>query len=133
MIRDIRRPDVTGPGDAVIVLAVDDDPAILELLKLTLTDEGFTVASARNGAEALVSYDEVRPDVIVLDLEMPVMDGRTFYRELRERGNATPVLLVSAHGARAALRELGAEGAIEKPFDPYALGRRLRSLVPDGH
>ena len=117
----------------MIVLAVDDDPAILELLKLTLTDEGFTVASARNGAEALISCEEVCPDVIVLDLEMPVMDGRTFYRELRQRGNVTPVLLLSAHGARAALRELGAEGAIEKPFDPYALGRRLRSLVAEVH
>ena len=116
----------------MIVLAVDDDPAILELLTLTLTDEGFTVASASNGAEALASYEDVRPDVIVLDLEMPVMDGRAFYRKLRERGDSTPVLLVSAHGARAALRELGADGAIEKPFDPYALGRRLRSLVPDG-
>ncbi len=116
----------------MIVLAVDDDPAILELLRLTLVDEGFTVASAQNGEEALASFDEVQPDVIVLDLEMPVMDGRTFYRELRERGDATPVLLVSAHGARAALRELGAQAAIEKPFDPYTLGRRLRSLVPEG-
>ena len=116
----------------MIVLAVDDDPAILELIRLTLTDEGFTVAAATNGLEALASFDEVHPDIIVLDLEMPVMDGRAFYRMLRERGADTPVLLLSAHGARAALRELGADAAIEKPFDPYALGRRLRSLVPTG-
>ena len=117
----------------MIVLAVDDDPAILALLKLTLADEGFTVTTAANGAEALASFDEVHPDIVVLDLEMPVMDGRAFYRTLRQRGEATPVLLLSAHGARAALRELGAEAAFEKPFDPYMLGRRLRSLVSEVH
>jgi DNA-binding response OmpR family regulator len=65
----------------------------------------------------------------VLDLEMPEMDGRTFYRQLRERGIAVPVLIVSAYGARAAGRELGTP-AMDKPFNPDELVRAVQELLP---
>jgi DNA-binding response OmpR family regulator len=60
---------------------------------------------------------------------MPRMDGRTFFRELRAKGNSTPVLIASAFGARDAQRELGAEGAVEKPFSPDALARAIREVL----
>jgi DNA-binding response OmpR family regulator len=111
------------------ILVVDDDPAVVRLIRATLEDEGFGVASATNGEEALDQLERFPADLIVLDLEMPLMDGPAFFRSLRARGRHTPVLLLSAYGARRARRELGAEGAMEKPFDPQMLGRRIRELL----
>lgn len=117
---------------APVVLVVDDDPPLRRMLSLTLRDGGFSVVPADNGQAALdlLTSDDTLPDAIVLDLEMPVMDGRAFFRELRSRGIDVPVLLVSAYGARAAQRQLGAEGALDKPFNPEELIRRVRSLLP---
>ncbi|MEX2373423.1 MAG: response regulator, partial [Dehalococcoidia bacterium] len=63
---------------------------------------------------------------------MPNMDGRACYRALREQGIDAPVLVLSAYGAHAARRELGAEAALDKPFDPYELVRRLERLGSNG-
>jgi CheY-like chemotaxis protein len=65
----------------------------------------------------------------VLDLQMPVMDGRSFYTALRQLPSDVPVLLLSAYGSRAAQRELGADDALDKPFDPVILIERLRRLA----
>jgi len=111
------------------VLVVDDDAALARLLSLMLRDGGFDVASAANGETALAEVEANRPDAIVLDLEMPVMDGRAFFRTLRARGDRTPVLVLSAYNARRAQRELGADGHLEKPFDPEALIGAVRSLL----
>jgi DNA-binding response OmpR family regulator len=111
------------------VLVVDDDASVTRLVSLSLLDEGFEVVTAANGEEALLAVDENDPDVIVLDLQMPVMDGETFYRHLRERGVRTPVLVLSAYGARSASRRMGAEDALDKPFDPDLLARRVSRLV----
>jgi DNA-binding response OmpR family regulator len=111
------------------VLVLDDDNALLRLLRLTLTSEGFEVITASNGLEGLEKVDREPPDVILLDLEMPVMDGRTFFRELRQQGNNTPVLILSAYGARDAQRELHADGSLEKPFDADALMNELKQLA----
>ena len=119
-------PDPLQPST---VLVVDDDAAVGRLLSLTLRDSGFNVVSAANGEAALERVESTHPVAIVLDLEMPVMDGRSFYRELRRRGIGTPVLLVSAHDVRAARRELGADGAVQKPFDPFNLVDELRALI----
>lgn len=77
----------------------------------------------RNGQEALyrIVDDHADPDVIILDLEMPVMDGRTFFRRLRAEGFQIPVLIVAVDNARRAQRELGADAYLEKPFDRDAL------------
>jgi DNA-binding response OmpR family regulator len=117
-----------GPGVSK-VLVLDDDNALLRLLRLTLTAEGFEVITASNGLEGLEKVDREPPDVILLDLEMPVMDGRTFFRELRKQGNNTPVLILSAYGARDAQRELHADGSLEKPFDADVLMNELKQLA----
>jgi DNA-binding response OmpR family regulator len=117
-----------GPGVSK-VLVLDDDNALLRLLRLTLTSEGFEVITASNGLEGLEKVDREPPDVILLDLEMPVMDGRTFFRELRKQGNNTPVLILSAYGARDAQRELHADGSLEKPFDADVLMNELKQLA----
>src|SRR5687768_1904149 len=103
-------------GSAPRVLLVDDDPALLRMLGLIFRTEGFEVLTGRDGQEALQVIGAQSVDAIVLDLQMPVMDGRQFYRELRARGLETPVVIVSAYGAEEARRELGAPAAVGKPF-----------------
>jgi two-component system chemotaxis response regulator CheY len=100
------------------VLVVDDDPDIRELLFTALEDEGFEVVPAGNGQEALAIIATFRPDVIVLDLMMPVMDGWQFAREMRARDEDIPIVLLSAArdlGTHA--KALSAADIIEKPFD----------------
>jgi DNA-binding response OmpR family regulator len=115
------------------LLIVDDDEAIAHLLSVVFRDEGYGVITARHGAEALEQLEHSTPDAILLDLAMPVMDGRTFYRRLREHASdtvrSTPVLIISAVGARRARRELGAEACMEKPVDLEDLVAEVERLV----
>ena len=111
------------------VLVIEDEPALRRMLSFTLRDAGFDVRTAWNGVEGLEQVQAGVPDVIVLDLEMPVMDGRTFYRRLREQGVRTPVCILSAYSARKAQRELDAEASVQKPFGSDDLIDTLRSLV----
>jgi len=111
------------------VLVVDDDAALVRMVSLTLRDDGFAVSTAANGAEALDAAVHTEPDVILLDLEMPVMDGRTCFRELREQGIDAPVVVVSGERARVAREELGADAALDKPFTPAALIASVRRLI----
>src|SRR5205807_9921384 len=106
------------------VLVVDDDPDIRELLFTALEDEGFEVVPAENGREALAVIKTFRPDVIVLDLMMPVMDGWQFANELRARDEDIPIVLLSAaRDLKNHAREMNAADVIEKPFD-------LSELIP---
>lgn len=116
-------------GDGLNLLVLDDDEALLRLLRLLLEAEGFRVVTARNGIEGLERLETDVPDAIVLDLEMPVMDGRSFFRELRARGDSTPVVILSAYGARSAQRELQAEAGLDKPFEPERLISVIRALT----
>jgi DNA-binding response OmpR family regulator len=111
------------------VLVVDDDRALVRAVRLCLATEGFSVETAINGEEGLEMLRSMSFDAIVLDLQMPVMDGRTFYRAIRDRGFITPVVLLSAHGAQEARSELAAEAAINKPFDPDDLIAAVKRLV----
>ena len=111
------------------VLIVDDDAGLLRLLTTILRSADYDVATALNGIDALDVAGRKHIDVIVLDLRMPVLDGPGFFRQLRARGDTTPVLLTSSFGARDAQRELGAEGAIEKPFEPDDLLEAVGSLL----
>ena len=122
------KPQTQGRRERPSVLVVDDDPGLQNLLQLILSRD-YDVQTATNGREALDYIDRSNFDVIVLDLRMPVLDGPEFFRKLRARGHATPVLITSSYGARSAQQELGAEGAILKPFDPDALLRAMSSLV----
>jgi CheY-like chemotaxis protein len=111
------------------VLVVEDEAAIRRLTSLSLEAAGMRAVSAANGQEALKLLEGVRPDAIVLDLTMPVMDGRTFYRHLRELGSQIPVMLLTAHSPHAAQQELQAQGAMAKPFDPFQLAEQVRALT----
>lgn len=103
------------------VMIVDDDYNLSRLVEATLKMGGLEVATFSSGISALQHLKNEHFDALILDLRMPGMDGRTFYRELRSRGISAPVLIASAYGARNAQQELGAEAAIEKPFDPERL------------
>ncbi|HEX5141303.1 MAG TPA: response regulator [Dehalococcoidia bacterium] len=115
------------------VLVVDDDVSLARLVRAILRTADYEVATACNGEEALEVAANVHPDVIVLDLRMPRMDGPEFFRALRARGDYTPILVASSFGARTAQKELGAEGAIEKPFDPEALITAVTRLSEMSH
>jgi two-component system, chemotaxis family, chemotaxis protein CheY len=100
------------------VLIVDDDPDIRELLFTALEDEGFEVVPAANGQEGLAIIRTFHPDVIVLDLMMPVMDGWQFATELRARDEDIPIVLLSAaRDLKTHAKTLSAAEIIEKPFD----------------
>jgi CheY-like chemotaxis protein len=111
------------------ILVVDDDPAIARMLRVILESDGFHVESAENGLEALRLLDGFVPQLVFLDLQMPVMDGRTFYHEFRNRGFQTPVVIVSAFNAAQGQAELRAEGALSKPFEPDELIRVSQRLI----
>lgn len=111
------------------VLIVDDDANLTRLLRAILQTGGFAVVTASDGEVALGLVEQENPDVIILDLRMPRLDGKAFYRELRARGDNTPVLIASAFGARTAQLELGAEASIEKPFDPDRLIEAVSALL----
>jgi DNA-binding response OmpR family regulator len=112
------------------VLLIDDDPALVRMIRLALLSEGLQVDTAIDGVQGLAATETSTYDVIVLDLQMPNMDGRAFFREFRARGGTTPIVLLSAYGAQAARSELKAEAAVSKPFDPNTLIRAVRALLP---
>ena len=118
--------DLAGSGR---ILVVDDDVNLLRLLRTILIAEGFEVLTSGDGFSAIDLVAGERPDLIILDLQMPGMDGRTVYRELRMRGLNTPVLIASAFGAQAAQLELGAQASIEKPFDPDRLVEVVNTML----
>jgi DNA-binding response OmpR family regulator len=114
------------------IFAVDDDPSLLRLISLYLTTEGFEVAAFGSPVDALreiVDPAPPNPTAVVLDLNMPEMDGREFYRRAREAGLTAPVLILSAFGADDARRELGADAAMSKPFDPDRLTSAVRRML----
>lgn len=124
----IESHDTRGQKARPSILVVDDDAGLLVLFKVTLSDD-YDVKTAKNGLDALNAIEKEQFAAIVLDMRMPVLDGPGFYRELRARGNTTPVLVTSSYGAFDKRRELGAEAAIEKPFDPEQLLEVVGSLV----
>ncbi len=114
------------------ILVVDDDVNLTRLLRAILRTSGFEVVTCGDSTEGLTIAESQDFNLIILDLRMPVMDGRTFYKELRERGVKTPVVIASAYGARAAQAELGAQAAIEKPFDPDRLIDTVNRILTNG-
>ena len=111
------------------VLVVDDDANLTRLMATILRTSGIEPLTACDGYAALDAVEHNEVDAIVLDIEMPQMDGRGFFRELRARGDETPVLIASAYGAREAQRELGAQASVEKPFDPELLISELEKIL----
>jgi two-component system response regulator MprA len=118
------------------VLVVDDDPPLRRMLERTLNAEGFEVAVAPDGGAALVATERTAPDVIVLDVAMPGLDGLAVCRRLREKGLPTPILLLTARDAvpdRVAGLEAGADDYLIKPFAVQELVARIRALTRRGN
>jgi two-component system response regulator MprA len=114
------------------VLVVDDDPPLRRMLARTLAAEGYEVFVAADGGAALVSVERAVPDVIVLDVAMPGVDGLTVARRLRGKGLPTPILMLTARDAvpdRVAGLEAGADDYLVKPFAVQELIARLRALT----
>jgi CheY-like chemotaxis protein len=102
----------------VRVLIVDDEPAIRHAVEAALVDEGFEVATAPDGAAALAAIESARPDAILLDLRMPVMDGYTFLAAYRSRPEPRAAVIVCSTASNATgVVGMGAAGYLRKPFD----------------
>jgi two-component system, OmpR family, response regulator MprA len=117
------------------VLVVDDDPPLRRMLARTLTAEGYAVTVAADGGGALAEAERTAPDVIVLDVAMPGVDGLTVARRLRSKGLPTPILMLTARDAvpdRVAGLEAGADDYLVKPFAVQELIARLRALTRRG-
>ncbi len=113
------------------ILVVDDDPEIVSFLKRGLTFEGYTVETAGDGAEALAKIREREPDLVVLDVMMPGIDGIEVARRLR-KASAIPILMLTAKGTvsdRVAGLDSGADDYLVKPFAFDELLARMRSLL----
>lgn len=115
------------------VLVVDDDPSVLDLVRDVLTDDGYFVATARHGAAALESVEMFHPDVVLLDLRMPIMDGWSFAEQYRRKAHpsASIVLLSAVPGVEGIASRIGAEAVVPKPIDPDRLLSTVARCVAD--
>ena len=104
------------------ILVVDDHRELRETLALILQDEGYHVTTAGNGRQALAILEENRPDLVLTDLEMPLLDGEGLLQQVRERAPGQAVVVMSGRGAALrAARTVAADAYLEKPFDVETL------------
>jgi DNA-binding response OmpR family regulator len=114
------------------VLVVDDQKTIVETCRLYLEHAGFDVVVGYNGEQALTEARESKPDLIVLDLMLPRVDGRDVCRRLRDEGVRVPIVMLTALATeddRIAGLELGADDYVIKPFSPRELVARVRAIL----
>jgi two-component system OmpR family response regulator len=114
------------------LLVVDDEPNILELLATSLRFAGFEVATATNGREALTEARAYRPDLVVLDVMMPDMDGFDVVRRMRGEGSGAPVLFLTARGAtedKVTGLTVGGDDYVTKPFSLEEIVARIRAVL----
>jgi two-component system response regulator MprA len=117
---------------SMLVLVVEDDPAVRASLERSLAFEGYAVVTAPDGEAGLVAVAERRPDVVVLDLGLPRLDGLELCRRLRAAGDTVPILMLTARestGARVSGLDAGADDYLPKPFALEELYARLRALL----
>ena len=117
-----------------VVLVADDEPTTRHLARVALEQAGFSVVEACDGAAALAAYERSSPDLVILDVDMPVMDGITVCRRLRERqdGRDVPILMVTALDDMAWIETALAAGAtdfISKPINWALLRYRVRHIL----
>ena len=113
------------------ILVVDDDKNICELLRLYLENDGYTVSLAYDGESALKVFQEFRPDIILLDIMLPKMDGWQVCREIRKTSE-TPIIMVTAKGEtfdKVLGLELGADDYIVKPFETKEVVARIKAVL----
>ncbi|MFC8145417.1 response regulator transcription factor [Streptomyces paradoxus] len=121
-----------GDRDPQRILIVDDEPAVREALQRSLAFEGYGTEVAVDGADALDKAAAYRPDLVVLDIQMPRMDGLTAARRIRAAGDTTPILMLTARdtvGDRVTGLDAGADDYLVKPFELDELFARIRALL----
>jgi two-component system response regulator MprA len=117
------------------ILVVDDDAPIRRMLERTLAAEGYRVVTAADGGAALATIEQSVPDLVVLDVAMPGLDGLAVCRRARARGLATPILLLTARDSlsdRVGGLDAGADDYLVKPFETEELLARVRALLRRG-
>ena len=128
--------DRSGPGGRTggpVVLVVDDDARLREFMRVNLESEGYAVLEAEGGEQALAAIEDQAPDLVLLDIVMPGIDGWQMLQRMQERHGSIPVIMFSGKldddSADEAAR-VGARGFLGKPFDPQELLARAKQLVP---
>jgi len=117
------------------ILVVDDEPNIIQLARLYLERDGFAVSSVGNGQKALEAVRTQHPDLVVLDVMLPLVDGFEVCRRLRAEDNPVPIIMVTARDDdldKILGLELGADDYLTKPFNPRELVARVRAVLRRG-
>lgn len=116
------------------ILIIDDEPQMIQVLKVRLEAENYTVLSASNGEEGLEKVKSEKPDLILLDILMPKKDGYTFVRETKADDNLRNIPIIMLTG-KAEMKDLfaieGIKDYLLKPFDDMELIKKIKSLLPD--
>ncbi|MCM2394278.1 response regulator transcription factor [Streptomyces albipurpureus] len=123
---------MTSSREAERILIVDDEPAVREALQRSLAFEGYATEMAIDGIDALAKAESYAPDLIVLDIQMPRMDGLTAARRIRAAGSTVPILMLTARdtvGDRVTGLDAGADDYLVKPFELDELFARIRALL----
>jgi len=118
------------------VLVIDDEPGIRDLLDTLLRRKGYDVIVAESGQKGLECFRRARPDVIVLDLKMPEMDGLTVLRQIRSLDPIIPVIILTGAGTAETeqrVRAMGVTEYVEKEFSLHLLGDALKRLLKTPH
>jgi two-component system, OmpR family, response regulator MprA len=126
-----KQKDIAQNGHHPRVLVVDDDDELAEVLRQALRESGYAVATVRHGAAALELIGQIRPDLILLDLTMPIMDGWSFVTQYRRSGkDGGRIVLLTGHpNVREITAALGADAYVGKPFELTELLRTLEQQL----
>jgi len=114
------------------ILVVDDEGIVLKSCKRVLESEGFEVILANSAYEALVAIDHDPPSLFLIDVKMPVHDGMYLIKELKQRGNDVPIIVMSGYSTNETIKEaelMGASRFLAKPFTPYELLETVREVI----
>lgn len=121
------------PGhDRTRLLVVDDEPSIRRLLRTSLKAEGFEILEAENGAAALAAIEAAKPELVILDLGLPDLDGLDVLRRIRENWSKLPIIVLSVRSderGKVEALELGADDYVTKPFGIAELVARIRTAL----
>jgi excisionase family DNA binding protein len=129
----VDRSGPAGKPGGPLVLVVDDDPRLREYMRVNLEIEGYSVREAESAEQALDAIANQAPDLVLLDVVMPGVDGWQMLQKLQELHGSIPVIMFSGQvdeRSAAEAEERGARGFVGKPFDPQELLNRAKALVP---
>jgi excisionase family DNA binding protein len=129
----VDRSGPAGKPGGPLVLVVDDDVRLREYMRVNLEVEGYTVREAESAEQALAAIEDKAPELVLLDVVMPGVDGWQLLQKLQELHGSIPVIMFSGQvdeRSAAEAEQRGARGFVGKPFDPQELLARARALVP---